>query len=262
MLYLSQKKITRLEFLKFLGVSSASLLAPEVLLSGLSARAQSSHSVKETIIPVKVTIKPDVIKLGSGENFSSTVVFPESCDIADVNVSSVRCEGAPVMLTSFGGYFVNRFATLTDSFGLRDNILRPQDRSIIFLYNSGDLRNDLPGGYSVEFTINGQLNDGTPFEGSDTVAVLCASKGVIYHTSTRKRKSCNACKSHAVNKIFASREAADISRAHRGCNCGIVKEEINWQYYIGAFGQNCTGGTTVYDKRWGWPPQLPMEVSE
>jgi hypothetical protein len=247
MLYLSQKKITRLEFLKVIGVSSASLLTPEVLLSGISARAQSSHSVKETIIPVKVTIKPDVIKLGSGENFSSTVVFPESCDITDVNVSSVRCEGAPIV-----------FATLTDAEGLRDNILRPKDRSIIFLYNSGDLRDDLPGGYSVEFTVSGQLKDGTSFEGSDTVVVLCASKGVIYHTSTRKRKSCNACKSHASNKIFVSREAADTLRAHRGCNCGIVKEEINWQYYIGAFGENCTGGTTVYDKRSGWPPRLPV----
>jgi len=251
MLYLSQKKITRLEFLKIIGVSSASLLAPEVLLSGLSARAQSRHSVKETIIPVKVTIKPDVIKLGSGENFGSTVVFPESCDIADVNVSSVRCEGAPVM-----------FATLTDAFGLRDNIFRPNSRSIIFLYDSSDLRDDLPGGYSVEFTVSGQLNDGTPFEGSDAVAVVGASKGVIYHTSTRKRKSCNACKGHAVNKIFASRKTADTLRAHRGCNCGIVKEEINWQYYISAFGQTSRGGTTVYDKRRGWPPPLPVGVSE
>jgi len=240
MLYLSQKKITRLEFLKIFGVSSASLLAPGALLSGLSARAQGSHSVKEAIIPVTIMIKPDVIKLGSGDNFSSIVVFPESYKIADVKVSSVRCEGAPAV----------------------DNILRPNLRSIVFLYNSGDLRDDLPSGYSVEFTVSGQLNDGTPFEGSDTVAVLCASQGVIYHTSTRKRKSCNACKSHAVNKIFSSRESADILRAHRGCNCGIVKEEINWQYYIGAFGKTIKGGTTVYDKRWGWPPQLPVGVSE
>ena len=240
MLYLSQKKITRLEFLKFIGASSASLLAPGLLLGGLSARAQSSYPVKKAIIPVKVMIKPDVIKLGSGDNFGSIVVFPENHNIADVNVSSVRCEGAPAV----------------------DNILRPNLKSIIFLYNSGDLRDDLPGGYSVEFTINGQLNDGTPFEGSDTVTVTGALKGVIYHTSTRKRKSCNACKSHAVNKIFVSREAADILRAHRGCNCGIAKEEINWQYYIGAFGQNGKGGTTVYDKRWGWPPRLPVGVND
>ena len=241
MLYLSQRKITRLEFLKIFGVSSASLLAPGLLLSGLSsARAQSSYSQKEAIIPVTIMIKPDVIKLGSGDNFGSIVVFPENHNIADVNVSSVRCESAPAV----------------------DKILRPNLRSIVFLYKSGDLRDDLPGGYSVEFTVSGQLNDGTPFEGSDTVAVLCALKGVIYHTSTRKRKSCNACKSHAVNKIFASREAADIFRAHRGCNCGIVKEEINWQYYIGAFGQTSRDGTTVYDKRWGWPPRLPVGVSE
>ncbi|MBM3242745.1 hypothetical protein FJZ31_41320 [Candidatus Poribacteria bacterium] len=247
MLYLSQKEITRLEFLKIFGVSGLSLLAPGLLLNelpekvyGQALKAENSSSVKETIIPVKVTIKPDVIKLGSGEKFSSTVVFPESYDIADVTVSSVRCEDAPVV----------------------DNILRPKDRSIIFLYNSGDLRDDLPGGYSVEFTVSGQLKDGASFEGSDTIAVIGASKGVIYHTSTRKRKSCNACKSHAVNKIFVSREAADTLRAHRGCNCGIVKEEINWQYYISAFGQTSRGGTTVYDKRRGWPPRLPVGVNE
>jgi hypothetical protein len=236
MLYLSQKKITRLEFLKIFGVSSVSILTPGVLLSGLSARAQSSYSVKGATIPVTAVIKPDVIKLGSGDNFGSIVVFPEGYDIADVNVSSVRCEGAPAV----------------------DNILRPDDRSIVFLYNIGDLRDNLPGGYSVEFSINGQLNDGAPFEGSDTVAVLCASKGVIYHTSTRKRKSCNACKSHAVNKIFAKREVANINRAHRGCKCGIVKEEIKWQYYINAFGQTIKGGATVYDKRRGWPPRTPV----
>ena len=66
---------------------------------------------------------------------------------------------------------------------------------------------------------------------------------------------------HAVNKIFASREAADINRAHRGCNCRIVKEEINWQYYIGAFGQTGKDSAIVYDKRWGWPPPLPKDVN-
>jgi len=241
MLYLSQNKITRLEFLKVFGVSSASLLAPGLLLSGLSsARAQSSYSQKEAIIPVTIMIKPDVIKLGSGDNFGSIVVFPENYNIADVNVFSVRCEGAPAV----------------------DKIIRPNLRSIVFLYKSSDLRDDLPGGYSVEFTVSGKFFDGVLFEGSDTVSVTGASRGVIYHTSTRKRKSCNACRSHAVNKIFSSREAADINRAHRGCNCGIVKEEIGWQYYIGALGQTSKGGTTVYDKRWGWPPPLPVGVSE
>jgi hypothetical protein len=236
MFYLSPKKITRLEFLRIFGVSSLSLLVPGLLQSGLLSRTQSSYSVKESIIPVSTLIKPDVIKLGSGDNFGSIIVFPKSYNLADVNVSSIRCEGAPAV----------------------DKILLANDRSIICLYNSSDLRDHLPGGYSVEFTINGRLNDGTQFEGSDTVTVIGSSQGVIYHTSTRKRKSCNACKSHAVNKIFVSREMANISRAHHGCNCGIVKEQINWQYYIGAFGQTSKDGTAIYDKRWGWPPPLSV----
>ena len=105
----------------------------------------------------------------------------------------------------------------------------------------------------MEFTVTGQLRNGSWFEGSDNVAVTGASKGVIYHTSTRKRKSCHACKKHAANKIFSSNKSADINRAHIGCNCRIVKEEIGWSNYIAAFGSDSKGGDTAHDKRWGWP---------
>jgi len=87
-------------------------------------------------------------------------------------------------------------------------------------------------------------------KGSDTVAHTGKNQYVVYHTSTRKRKACNACKKHALNKIFSSREAADASRAHPGCNCRIVEENISWRNYAGAFGPSSKGGAKVYDKRW------------
>ena len=96
--------------------------------------------------------------------------------------------------------------------------------------------------------------------GSDTPAHTRKHQYVVYHTSTRKRKTCNACKQHALNKIFSSREAADASKAHPGCNCRIVEEKINWRNYVVAFRPNSKGGTKVYDKRWGWPPPLSKEV--
>ena len=58
---------------------------------------------------------------------------------------------------------------------------------------------------------------------SDTVAHIREKQYVVYHTSTRKKKACNACKQHALNKIFSSRKAAEKSRAHTGCNCSISR---------------------------------------
>ena len=38
-------------------------------------------------------------------------------------------------------------------------------------------------------------------------------------------QSCNACKSHAKNKLFANKEAAEKERhrAHPGCRCGVER---------------------------------------
>lgn len=79
----------------------------------------------------------------------------------------------------------------------------------------------------------------------------------IYHTSTRRRRACRACKSHAVGKIYSSREAANKNRPHPGCNCRIVEEQISWQNYARAFYSGSPSGETEYDKRWGWPPPSP-----
>lgn len=47
-----------------------------------------------------------------------------------------------------------------------------------------------------------------PLGGDDKCAPNCAS--------------CAACVSHAANKLFPTKEAADAGRAHKGCNCAIV----------------------------------------
>ena len=96
-------------------------------------------------------------------------------------------------------------------------------------------------------------------DGLDNAAIKEAAQTTIYHTSTRGRKSCRACRNHAVNRMYRSREAADQNRAHPGCNCRIVEEQISWQNYVKAFWPDSPGGEIVYDRRWGWPPPTPPE---
>lgn len=230
---LSQRKISRLEFLRIFGLSSTSLIASGLLADELVA------GVWNGAISVATSIKPNALRSGHSSQFSSIVVFPEGYEAAEVDVSTIRCEGAHAL----------------------DSILHPDGRTIAILYNSSDLRDNLSCGFSVPFTVSGQLLDGSTFEGSDTVAVISADQSIIYHTSTRKRRSCGACKGHAVNRIYSSRQAADTDRAHPGCNCRIVEERIVWQDYLRAFWPNSRGGATVHDRRWGWPPPSPAELN-
>ena len=37
---------------------------------------------------------------------------------------------------------------------------------------------------------------------------------------------CAACRHHSANKIFLSRASAETHRAHRGCRCMVVTEQI------------------------------------
>lgn len=226
---LSRKKTTKREFLKILGLSSASLIASGSLADELLAEARGDT------IPVAVVMKPNAFRSGRSARFSSIIVFPEGYKATHVDVPSVRCEGARAL----------------------DSICDPDGKSIVILYDSDHLRDDLPCGFSVSFTVTGQLLDGTRFEGSDKVAVIGKDQSVIYHTSTRKRRSCGACKSHAFNRIYSSRPAADGDRAHPGCNCRIVEEKVSWQDYVRAFWPGSRGGAAVYDRRWGWPPPSP-----
>ena len=50
---------------------------------------------------------------------------------------------------------------------------------------------------------------------------------LVYRLSTHRRRTCKACKAHAANRFYRSKKAADKDRAHAGCNCAIVKQEID-----------------------------------
>ncbi|HKP89835.1 MAG TPA: hypothetical protein VJT75_07635 [Thermoleophilaceae bacterium] len=58
------------------------------------------------------------------------------------------------------------------------------------------------------------------------------------HPRGRGCAACNACVNHAKNKRFATRHAADTHRAHKHCNCKVVKGgKISRSAYNDLFGK-------------------------
>jgi hypothetical protein len=49
--------------------------------------------------------------------------------------------------------------------------------------------------------------------------------------------TCAACRRHAANKVFASREAADVRRAHPHCRCAIKAVPVSSIDFVGMFGE-------------------------
>jgi hypothetical protein len=76
-----------------------------------------------------------------------------------------------------------------------------------------------------------------------------ASKKVktAYRLSTHRMRACSACKGTAANRFYVSADAANKGRAHLGCNCRIVAEDLpkaTWTCYFRG------GRRKVYDLRW------------
>jgi len=68
-----------------------------------------------------------------------------------------------------------------------------------------------------------------------------------YRLSSHGLRVCSACKDLDANRFFISGDAANKGRAHLGCNCRIVTQQIaagTWACYFRG------GRTSVYDRRW------------
>jgi hypothetical protein len=127
-----------------------------------------------TRIPATLGIKPDALNLKSKREWiTSYIELPEGYSVNDINISTimlnntVTAEPEPVAV---GDYDSNGVASLMLKFSLTQVIAYVCDHS------------DLRRGYvAVTLTVRGYLNDGTPFQGSDTIrAVMYAARhGVI-----------------------------------------------------------------------------------
>jgi len=111
--------------------------------------ARNAFLVVESPVPADVRIEPETLNLNSNGNFTAFITLPECYDVADINVSTVECEGAPA---------------------IDGEIIQGGDTLMVKFY-----RQDLVGvepGEEVEMIVTGKLFDGTAFEGSDTIRVI------------------------------------------------------------------------------------------
>lgn len=64
-----------------------------------------------------------------------------------------------------------------------------------------------------------------------TVDNTASQTQTVFRFQTRKARTCNACRMHARYKVFLDETTADNNRAHSGCNCRIVTQEVAEEYY-------------------------------
>ncbi len=98
-------------------------------------------------VQTSIQIKPEVINLKSHGKFTAFITLPSGYKPSDIDISTVRCEGAPAV----------------------SGIITPN--SLITKFNVQDLVGVEPGP-AVAFLVTGLLHDGTPFLGCDTVCVI------------------------------------------------------------------------------------------
>jgi hypothetical protein len=70
----------------------------------------------------------------------------------------------------------------------------------------------------------------------------------------RRNVCCNACHLHSQNRFYASAEAANADRAHKGCDCAITVERITLAQFNKIFPVIMVRGFArrrlVFDQRW------------
>jgi hypothetical protein len=77
----------------------------------------------------------------------------------------------------------------------------------------------------------------------------------FYPLEEGELRLCKACLGHAQHKRFATRDAAEANRAHKGCNCPILTTQVSTEEFAQLFGG--TGGVaarSIYDLRWSSTP--------
>jgi parallel beta-helix repeat protein len=117
-------------------------------------------------ISATININPKTLNLRSqGKWITAYIELPEGYDVGDIDVSSIRMNETFVVdstaPTQIGDYDGDSISDLMVKF----------NRTELTSYIYNVLRIELG---EVALTVSGQLNDGTPFEGSDTIRALLA----------------------------------------------------------------------------------------
>ncbi len=99
-------------------------------------------------IEVTIVIKPETLNLNSKGVFTAFIDLPEGYGGQDFVLSTIECEGAPA---------------LRDTMADAGRLIVKFDREDLVDVSTGD---------EVELIVTGELSDGTPFIGSDTIRVI------------------------------------------------------------------------------------------
>jgi len=115
-------------------------------------------------IAADVDIDPDTLNLKSkGKWITAYIELPEGYDVNDINVTMILLNDfipAELHPTEIGDYDTNGILDLMVKFD------RTRVISLLILHMSPHVKQ------KVSLTLTGNLNDGTPFSGSDTINVL------------------------------------------------------------------------------------------
>jgi hypothetical protein len=117
-------------------------------------------------IETNIDIDPDTLNLKSRGKFIIAYIELEGADVRNINASSILLNGAifPVLNEKYG--FVtseNSYIVDHDNDGIMERMVK---------FNRAEVQLILTPADEVVLTITGSLNDGTSFEGTDTIRVI------------------------------------------------------------------------------------------
>jgi hypothetical protein len=122
--------------------------------------------IYKTRIEATVDVDPDNLNLGSRGRFVTAYIELDGADVKDIDPSSVLLnDQIPPILDERYGFVTSEEAYIVDhdENGVLERMLKFDRAAVQAILSPGNI---------VTITISGQLNDGSKFEGTDTLRVL------------------------------------------------------------------------------------------
>lgn len=138
--------------------------------------ATNAILIVEKLLPADVTIEPETLNLKSnGQWITAYIELPVGNNVADIDVNTTRldCEIWAENDTKYG--FVsdpNSYLVDHDGDGIQERLVKFDRTAVIEYLETIDYVSDTGNDEIVELYVSGELYDGTPFKGRDTISVM------------------------------------------------------------------------------------------